>query len=560
MFDFSKKVDEEQELNPVEDGQEKDLAEILGAQDNDTNITAGVDAILDEDAEISNEQDNINSFDVNLQEIDNDEPVDLDEGIEYATREKTVDNEVIAEDSSDVIGNENELEDISNDSEEISEDKDVFIEESDREQNNDLSLDDILGDDDDNYSVDDILANENVKEDDALNLFTEVEEKSEDSLSESISEVKDDEIEKNVENDFIPSAYEKTEDIETVETEPNIVVDNIENDNEIAVDESLVEDNSGYKAENIFNQGNEVIEEEQTWGKIADGLWHLEDIVPLNEKIKVVNADTGLLVWGADKYQQELRIDAASKAELNDWSVFIFNEFEVQLSKDSTEVVVEKDDKTIRYADLLCKGAKKLTIFNQSIYKFVRPQEDFFTVQGNVICGMVDDSFSLAIKDYINVSLLDKFNRCIRFESPRSGIICGPKGVKIFFANAQAITVAVLAFKPEPEVFEYIPSVKDFDDRTCFVYSEEKEETEFVANDRKKNLVINVGASLYGWNVRFDNGNFMSLRDVLLYQDKYKQPPSPNGELFHGSNVLKFFGVETFKVREKTIYFSYGRV
>ena len=54
MFGFKKNIKEriepEFEKNPSSSQEtEKSLADILGAQENDTNITAGVDAILDEE-------------------------------------------------------------------------------------------------------------------------------------------------------------------------------------------------------------------------------------------------------------------------------------------------------------------------------------------------------------------------------------------------------------------------------------------------------------------------------------------------------------------------------
>ena len=68
-----------------------------------------------------------------------------------------------------------------------------------------------------------------------------------------------------------------------------------------------------------------------------------------------------------------------------------------------------------------------------------------------------------------------------------------------------------------------------------------------------------MGASLYGWNVRFEGDIMMSLKDALEYQSRYKKLPSKMGTVIHGNKTLNFFEVESIKVREKTVYFSYGK-
>ena len=157
--------------------------------------------------------------------------------------------------------------------------------------------------------------------------------------------------------------------------------------------------------------------------------------------------------------------------------------------------------------------------------------------------------------------VLDAFvNKSIHFLKPASGFICGPEGVKIFFANAERIGIAVQEDLPVADVFEYEPSLKDFDSKTDFVYSKDSSEQEFISRGTQKYLIVDVGTSFYGWNVRFDNEKYMSLQDVLTYQEQNKGLPSANGELIYREKVLKFFGVEKIKAREKVVYYSYGRV
>ncbi len=287
-------------------------------------------------------------------------------------------------------------------------------------------------------------------------------------------------------------------------------------------------------------------------------LWTVEDMGILSASPKVINDNSGCVTWCGDKYQSDLKIAVDSFQTLKNWSLMIINEFSVPLVDVGSEVVIEKADNVVRYASLVRNGVEKLQIFNQRSYKFVTPQNEFFTVQGNVICGRIDNSFALNIRDYVTVALEDKVNKYIHFERPMSGFITGANGVRVFFANAKGVALTVAGVIPEPEVFEYQPPLKEFDTKACYVFDESSEDQEFTADNRKKILVVNVGASLYGWNVHFDNEAYMSLRDALEYQSRYKQLPSSNGELLHGARKLKFYGIEQLKTRVRVVYYSYG--
>ena len=287
--------------------------------------------------------------------------------------------------------------------------------------------------------------------------------------------------------------------------------------------------------------------------------WNIGSISMLSQKPKEINIDSGLVTWNGDKYQNDIRVSISNEEELKEWSLTLIDEFSVSLSQINSEIIIEKDPSTVRYARLMKDGVEKLKIFNQTSYKFVVPQSDFFTVQGNVICGKIDDSFSLNVSDFLVISLNDKINKYIEFTKPMSGFIVGPKGVRVFFANAKGVVFALNGFVEDSDVAEFFPALDNFDNKACFVFGDDSEEQEFIANNRKNLLVVNVGASLYGWNIRFDNDMFMSLRDALEYQTRYKNLPSNTGTLMHGKKTLNFFGVESIKIREKVVYYSYGR-
>jgi hypothetical protein len=67
---------------------------------------------------------------------------------------------------------------------------------------------------------------------------------------------------------------------------------------------------------------------------------------------------------------------------------------------------------------------------------------------------------------------------------------------------------------------------------------------------------VNV-ASGYGWNVFFDNGVFMNLRDLREYQERHASIPCPSGKIIYGNKTTTFDGIERIVIFEKPRYFSY---
>jgi len=280
----------------------------------------------------------------------------------------------------------------------------------------------------------------------------------------------------------------------------------------------------------------------------------------LSDNPKEVNQYSGLETWSADKYQKDIKLVLPRIEDLDKWSCCIIKNRLIPLSAGSSEVVVEKPSNAVRYATLMQNGVEKLKLFNQEKYKFIIPQDDFFEVQGNVIFGKIDETFSLSVQDFLNIPLRSFANKICSFKNPAAGFLFGPNGNRLYFSEARMVAVVIEDPIAEENLFEYLPPLNGIDSRNCYVYSEEDSADTFTATSRQNLLIVNVGTSLYGWNVRFDNEAYMSLRDALEYQKRYKNLPSANGEIIHGAKVLKFFGVERLQARRKTVYYSYGRI
>ena len=600
MFNFLKKKKEQ--INPQSDADNvnDNLANILGAQENDTNITAGVDAILDDEGEIGDNQTEINSdnFDFSQYNIEpehvypqpEEEPKADETAEEYPTpaddAEETVQEKIEQEEtehypeSEDLNAPTEDLQEIftfDNENETVT-DIDALTEETTEISGIDVNYQDTapefvsqeaetepVYDAEPDWNNDDgfIASVPLSKAEESEDILSDVTENSSEDIAADLSFEQTE-----ITADFEPAEDESStaqnwEEEAPVETfEP----DNYSQENEAEMVTDVTEEPSAQVTEITipavtanYSATDEVSGE--IYKVIPDNeLWDMDALDQLSVNPKVINTYTQFETWGGDKYQDELKLEIDKSENLDAWTVLIMNHYQVPLKANLSEVIIDKEQNVVRYASLVGQNGEKLKIFNQSHLKFVLPQDDLFTVQGNVICGKIEDTDVLDVLDYIRIPLKDKVNQVLKFKAPASGLILGPSGTRVYFSAVRALAVSVADVDVEDFVTEYIPSVKDFDNRQTFVYDEQSSETEFYGSEMQNKLVVNVGASLYGWNVHFDNEMFLSLRDALDYQARYKKLPSANGEIIHNNKILKFFNIKTLQAREKTIYYSYGRI
>lgn len=80
---------------------------------------------------------------------------------------------------------------------------------------------------------------------------------------------------------------------------------------------------------------------------------------------------------------------------------------------------------------------------------------------------------------------------------------------------------------------------------------------EFLDSDKTIRVVHVAVDSTYGWNVFFDNGVFMSLRDLKEYQERHGEMPCQDGKIIYGSKTTNFERILRIIVYERPRYFSY---
>lgn len=80
---------------------------------------------------------------------------------------------------------------------------------------------------------------------------------------------------------------------------------------------------------------------------------------------------------------------------------------------------------------------------------------------------------------------------------------------------------------------------------------------EFLDTDKTIRVLHVTVDSTYGWNVFFDNGVFMSLRDLKEYQERHGEILCQDGKIIYGSKTTSFERILRVVVYERPRYFSY---
>lgn len=256
-----------------------------------------------------------------------------------------------------------------------------------------------------------------------------------------------------------------------------------------------------------------------------------------------------------------LLLNVSEVSALENWHLIIFNQNLVPAEAGGTIEIVQPQD-TIRAATVVKQGTEKLEIYNEEEYRFADPADGFVPARKHFIYGRTDDDTGLIVNDFVNIGLRANAGKVITFENPVFGWLSGPNGAQIYFAQLGRLAVS----SPEQAAGDdekagqhaakwYSGNLED----RYFEFSGASQSGEFTGSDEVKNIHVNVGTSAYGWNVSFDNGLVMSMRDLQEFESKHGKMPSPNGEISHGALKLKFSNVERIVAYQTPQYFAYGR-
>ncbi len=254
------------------------------------------------------------------------------------------------------------------------------------------------------------------------------------------------------------------------------------------------------------------------------------------DKIEIKSGDGVKMFFGSD--ESEIVISSSS---LNGWRLFVCNNQEQEIKMDKGEIFNLSSD------DNFSLGLLQNTTNNESIAinygdSFTFPEKS----DAWKLLSMSLYEINLKGEDVINLG-------------GKNGILIGPKSTSLYFYNAAKISMEI------KKLGEYKPSNYNSDieideiESKSFAFSSYHENTFFSGDEGVDTICLECeDNNTYGWNVKFENGLFMSVSDLIEYQNRNKVLPDNSGVLYHGANRLEFSNVNKIKVYKKPFYYGYG--
>lgn len=288
-----------------------------------------------------------------------------------------------------------------------------------------------------------------------------------------------------------------------------------------------------------------------------------EDIAQAELHARIVSKQNGVQSFKADDEVSDILLTEVdfSQHELNAWNLILYQQNIIPLQQKVAELSLPQKPNVHRYVSVVQGGNKKFDLCNEENLKIINASHACVAVQGRFICGDFEANSGVIVNDFMPISLTDFEGKKISFKTPASGLLTGPNGCVLFFFGVRNLWV------PNTEVAEvdaqklqykiskwYSGTLND----KYFEFSAQSESSEFIGNEEMNSIHVNVNNSSYGWNVTFDDGLSMNLRDLREYQTRFGKIPSANGTISYGQKTLKFQNVERIVVYEAAQYFFYN--
>lgn len=318
------------------------------------------------------------------------------------------------------------------------------------------------------------------------------------------------------------------------------------------------------KEQSVFVGSEDEVEQinpQQVMFDVAD--YTQEDIAQAELHARIVSKQNGVQSFKADDEVSDILLADVdfSQHELNAWNLILYQQNIIPLEQKVAELSLPQKQNVNRYVSVVQGGNKKFDLFNEENLKIINASHACVAVQGRFICGDFEANSGVIVNDFMPISLADLEGKKISFKAPTSGLLTGPNGCVLFFFGVRNLWV------PNTEVAEvdaqklqykiskwYSGTLND----KYFEFSAQSESSEFIGNEEMNSIHVNVNNSSYGWNVTFDDGLSMNLRDLREYQTRFGKIPSANGTISYGQKTLKFQNVERIVVYEAAQYFFYN--
>ena len=212
----------------------------------------------------------------------------------------------------------------------------------------------------------------------------------------------------------------------------------------------------------------------------------------------------------------------------------------------------------VNFITLVKGGDKKIDLFNRESLRFEEAEAKVYKeVEGDFILGQHGFDSGLIVEDFCPQNLADIEEERLVLADKSAGLICGP-GVVAFVDGLQELCWKKAVYADGEK--EQLKNLKwysgTFQDK-YFEIDGNSEPTELLGTDEINSIHVNCGGTTYGWNVRFNNGLTMSLRDLREYQIKHGQMPASEGVLSRGDLEISFAQINRIVVYETAQYFTY---
>lgn len=268
--------------------------------------------------------------------------------------------------------------------------------------------------------------------------------------------------------------------------------------------------------------------------------------------------DSGIQAIELSAYDGNLRIVPSLIPGGNSWFWLERRQHLAEISSGGAGLDIRQPVPGANFVTLVKGGDQKLELFNRTHLQMENVDTQAFeAVDGDFILGNAGFDSGAVIEEFSAVNPADLPQTEIFFAEPAAGIISGPGAVA--FVNGLrclqwSFTEAENYEKEQLRCLKfYSGSLGD----KYFELSGNSPAAEFAGNEEINSIHVNCGASTYGWNVSFENGVAMSLRDLREYQVRYGKMPDNAGIISCGELHVPFNNIVRIVVYESAQYFSY---
>ena len=283
-----------------------------------------------------------------------------------------------------------------------------------------------------------------------------------------------------------------------------------------------------------------------------------EDEALTDDKAYHLMSGQGVQAIDLSAYEGRLYIDTPLKAGASEW-VWIERRQRLQeLGNQENSIDLKRVPSGVNFITLVKGGDKKIDLFNRESLRFEEAEAKVYKeVEGDFILGQHGFDSGLIVEDFCPQNLADIEEERLVLADKSGGLICGP-GVAAFVDGLQELCWKKAVYADGEK--EQLKNLKwysgTFQDK-YFEIDGNSEPTELLGTDEINSIHVNCGGTTYGWNVRFNNGLTMSLRDLREYQIKHGQMPASEGVLSRGDLEISFAQINRIVVYETAQYFTY---